>query len=456
MDIGKIILILLKNYEDIKIKIWLNIILVFELKLLSLRKYLFFSLLKILEYYFKLFIYFRGQVSSIVSLPSTMILPTYLQAFCTLRLSIQTGSQLSNSTTATFANTVKGGSNSGTTYASNAANPSIYVGTSNTAAHETTSGSYIQFATPTGSSLRSILSLTVQAINGPALSTNMTVMVLGLRNTPAGWTSAALTWNMLADNSTSTANILFPLASGNQLVNVSQNFLNWASSTDIQIAGHLTVTAASVNQQVMVDVSDYVNSVVSTAGTTLNFFIYRPFRHPSYATAYGAIPADDLSGGTIIQFAGVGSSNPPTLTQFSSTTPPSALPSVPTAAMLANISSQPITFSNINSFLTSNPSFSIGSLYTPTQLSTLSLPDTLSLLNSASMPASTIDATTALTLGSKLLPNTSFSQAAKVIGGAPIQIILNANSSTIVSNLNNINFNNLGTAQISTLANVVS
>ncbi len=295
-----------------------------------------------------------------------MIVQTYLQAFCTLRLSIQTGTQLSNSTTATFSNTVKAGSNSGTNYASNAANPSIYVGTSNTAAHESTSAAYIQFATPSGSSLRSILSLTVQGVIGQASTTNMTVLILGLRNTSANWASASLTWNTLAVDSTgNNQNILFPLSSGTQLVNASQNFLNWASSTDIQIAGHITVIPSSVNQQVMADVSDYVNSVVSTGGSTLNFLIYRPFRHPSYATAYGSIPADDLSGGSLIQFAGVGSYNPPSLTQFSSTTPPSVLPTVPSAALLTSIANSSVTFSNINNILTSNPSFSIGSfIYT--------------------------------------------------------------------------------------------
>ena len=106
-------------------------------------------------------------------------------------------------------------------------------------------------------------------------------------------------------------------------------------------------------------------------------------------------------------------------------------------------------------FLGSNPSYPIGSLYTQPQLSTLTLTDTLSLLNSAALPVSTIDTNTALTFGSKRPSNVTLPQCAKVLSGSPIQIILNSSPTPILSSLNSIDFVNLGTAQFSTLANVV-
>ena len=101
----------------------------------------------------------------------------------------------------------------------------------------------------------------------------------------------------------------------------------------------------------MVDVSDYVNSVVMAGGSTLTFLIYRPFRHPSFGTAYGAIPSDDLAGGSLIQFAGVGSATPPSLIQFSASIPPVVLPAVPPAALISSIAALPITFNNVQSTL---------------------------------------------------------------------------------------------------------
>jgi hypothetical protein len=192
-----------------------------------------------------------GQVSSIVTLSSTNVIAVPLAPYATLRFSVQTGAQVSSLTTATFSNTLNAGAQSSVVNATSAANPSFYVGTSNTAEQESTSVAYLQFATPAGSSVRSILSIGVQNVIGPAINSNMTVMILGLSNVPAGWSSAAASWSLLSSNSSGTsANVLFPLSSGVQITAVSQNFLNWGSSTGIQIAGHLSVTSGSVNQQV--------------------------------------------------------------------------------------------------------------------------------------------------------------------------------------------------------------
>ena len=108
-----------------------------------------------------------------------------------------------------------------------------------------------------------------------------------------------------------------PLPSAAVIANISSNFINWSSNANYSIAGHILASNQTNNQFEMIDVSDYVNQVVGLGGTQLNFLLYRPFRHPSYQTAIGPIPADDLSQGSIIKFFGANSANPPQISYFS-------------------------------------------------------------------------------------------------------------------------------------------
>jgi hypothetical protein len=133
--------------------------------------------------------------------------------------------------------------------------------------------------------------------------------VLGIRN------SSALNLN---NNNTVTWNglpsLLNPLVSGTVISNISQNFVNWNSSVDFSIAGHFLIKQIS-NQHKKIDVTEYVNQVISSGGNQLTFLIYRPFRHPFYNTT-SPVLADDLSQGSIVKFYGVNSNNPPSITYF--------------------------------------------------------------------------------------------------------------------------------------------
>jgi hypothetical protein len=66
----------------------------------------------------------------------------------------------------------------------------------------------------------------------------------------------------------------------------------------------------------MIDVSDYVNQVISAGGSSVTFIMYRPYRHPSYATSAGPIPADDLSGGAQMKISGASSAKKPELIHY--------------------------------------------------------------------------------------------------------------------------------------------
>jgi hypothetical protein len=182
----------------------------------------------------------------------------------------------------------------------------IYSGTSYSSSHESTSVSILSFPLLSlKNNQRAILKLMVST-----MSVNKTsyLTVLGIRN------SSALNLNNNSASWNSLPTLLNPLASGTAISSISQNFVNWNSSANFYIAGHFLVNQIS-NQLKRIDVTDYVNQVISLGGNQLTFLIYRPFRHPFYNTT-SPVLADDLSQGSIVKFYGVNSTNPPSITYF--------------------------------------------------------------------------------------------------------------------------------------------
>lgn len=182
----------------------------------------------------------------------------------------------------------------------------IYSGTSYSSSHESTSVSILSFPLLSlKNNQRAILKLMVST-----MSVNKTsyLTVLGIRNSSAlNLKNNSASWNSLPT-------LLNPLASGTAISSISQNFVNWNSSANFYIAGHFLVNQIS-NQLKRIDVTDYVNQVISLGGNQLTFLIYRPFRHPFYNTT-SPVLADDLSQGSIVKFYGVNSTNPPSITYF--------------------------------------------------------------------------------------------------------------------------------------------
>jgi hypothetical protein len=91
------------------------------------------------------------------------------------------------------------------------------------------------------------------------------------------------------------------LNSGTAIKNISQNFINWPSSSNISIVGHISAFNSNLNQSRMIDVTDYVSSVLSSGGSYYTFILYRPFRHPIYRSNGGNINPDSLSEGSLIK-----------------------------------------------------------------------------------------------------------------------------------------------------------
>lgn len=140
-------------------------------------------------------------------------------------------------------------------------------------------------------------------------STSM--LVLGVKNPSFSLTPASASWSSLSS-------LLSPLSSGASIVNISQNFINWSSSANLSVVGHIVASNQTNNQFESIDVTDYANQAASLGAKELHFLIYRPFRHPSYRTSVGPIPADDLSSGSIVKIYAANSANPPQLLFFNS------------------------------------------------------------------------------------------------------------------------------------------
>ena len=107
------------------------------------------------------------------------------------------------------------------------------------------------------------------------------------------------------------SNILNPLPSGKVLTQITNNFINWNSTSNIVIAGHLTATYGQSNQTRMIDVTDYANNLIKAGKRTLKFVLYRPFRHPNFKTGGGNVSSDDLSFGSLVRISSATSTSPP-------------------------------------------------------------------------------------------------------------------------------------------------
>ena len=253
-----------------------------------------------------------GEVSNILTAPlQGNLLTLSLNPYSTNRLAIQTGLQRSTTIFASLSCSAQAGSLSSVT---SCLSSNFYAGTSNTIQHENTYTGLIKFdiTSFTNRQQRTILKLNVEDIIG---TESVTVLVLGIKNAVANWDQNSASWSYLS--STSGLNILNALPSGNVIANVSQNFINWSSSSNLCIVGHITGVKGQLNQAKMIDVTDYITSLFNSGSSTATFVLYRPFRHPAYKTSSGGIPADNLSSGSTIKFSSHLSNNKPQLIQYS-------------------------------------------------------------------------------------------------------------------------------------------
>ncbi len=146
---------------------------------------------------------------------------------------------------------------------------------------------------------------------------NVTLMILGLSSSFGLQLNP--TWSSLSTRN-SGYDILTPLASGLVINRVAQNFINWSSGANPVIAGHVTANSVNLNQDRIVDVTEYANSVYKTGGTLLSFILYRPFRHPAYdgtTSTSMPVPSDDLSNGSLVKISSSSNcASPPQIIQF--------------------------------------------------------------------------------------------------------------------------------------------
>ena len=252
-----------------------------------------------------------GEVSVLTAPLSGAKLNLILNPYSTTRLAIQTGVQSNKTINSALSCSAQAGAKSNIIGCSNS---SLYVGTSNTVQHENTYISLIKFdlASLVKKNQRVILKLNIEAVLG---TSNVTALVLGIRNQTTTWDQNSASWSYLS--STSGLNILNALPSGNVIANVSQNFINWSSSSNLCIVGHITGVKGQLNQAKMIDVTEYLTNLFNSGSSTATFVLYRPFRHPAYKTSSGGIPADNLSSGSTIKFSSHLSSNKPQLIQYS-------------------------------------------------------------------------------------------------------------------------------------------
>jgi hypothetical protein len=241
---------------------------------------------------------YYGEVSSVTSVPQTgslLILPE--SQYSTTRLTVATIVQNITTINSDLACTARAGLSSSQ---SDCKNSFLYAGTSNSIQHENTSVTLIRFAVNTyipSNQQKTLLKINITGIVG---SSDVNVMVLGLNNPNAYLNELYSSWNQLSSN-TSGLNILTFLNSGTAIKNISQNFINWPSSSNISIVGHISAFNSNLNQSRMIDVTDYVSSVLSSGGSYYTFILYRPFRHPIYRSNGGNINPDSLSEGSLIK-----------------------------------------------------------------------------------------------------------------------------------------------------------
>ncbi len=257
---------------------------------------------------------FFGEIKDVLTASSSNALLSFsINPYSTNRLAIRSGNQASISLLADLSCTAKAGTQSSI---SSCASTSLVAGTSSVSKHENTSVALIRFSI--GSSQlaangqRTILKINVEEIVG---TSDVTLQVLGLRNANRTWNQTTASWTSL----TNGIQILKTLSSGYVIDSINKNFINWPSSADIAIVGHVSGRFGSKNQVKMIDVTEYVKSVINSGGKQFTFVLYRPYRFPSYKTSAGVLPADNLSNGSLVKISSATaslSSNSPQLIQY--------------------------------------------------------------------------------------------------------------------------------------------
>ena len=247
-----------------------------------------------------------GEVSNLVSNPGMdNSISIQLNPFSTNRLTVQTGVQRSSIWNAIAACTLYAGARSDQ---ANCAGQFVYAGTSNTTQHENTSIAYLRFRVGTVKTLNQKFFLSMNVEN--VFSNDLTLTVLGINNVSSAWNANTTCWNAFSNS------ILTALNSGTRIDAIYKNFINWTSSSNISLVGHVTGKRNSKAQLRMIDVTDYVGSMIGAGKTELTFVLYRPFRHPEYSTACGPVLSDDLSAGASLKIAGINTAAPPQLIQM--------------------------------------------------------------------------------------------------------------------------------------------
>ncbi len=254
---------------------------------------------------------FWGEISSILNAPMIgSLLSLTIPGFSTTRFTIRPNVKNFASYNAVTSCTASAGSLSDTRSCTNS---SLFIGTSPTTDHERTSVGLIRFQlSKIYNKELYLLKLNYEQIVGMADSR---LVILGLRNSSNRWNETTSSWNSLSSSS-SGLNILKPLASGSLIDTINKNFINWASSSNIAIVGHLSASKGAKNQVRLIDVTEYVRDMLKSGQTVLTFVLYRPFRNPAYSTSAGTIPADNLSDGSIVWLSAINSANPPQLLEF--------------------------------------------------------------------------------------------------------------------------------------------
>ena len=356
--------------------------------------------------------------------------PKYFLIFLknySFRLSMPIGLQSLTITNATDSCTAQAGSNSNV---NNCASSSLLAGTSYTSAHEDTSVALLKFPITNfvTSNQKTLLKVNVASIIG---NSSVTVMILGTLSSNVTWSATSASWSSLSNGG--GPNILMPLSSGLVIVNITQNFVNWWSDSNVVIVGHLTGTYGQTNQERMIDVTDYVNEAIGAGCTTLTFFMYRPFRHPGYLTGGGNVSFDYMSYGSLIQLSSINSANPPQLLTYynpsittSTTTTTTTTPTTTTITTTTSTTTLATTTTHLTSTITTvitastttdttttSTTTTIITASTTTDTTTTRL--TTTSITTTGIPASTTTVTTITTTTSTLqsttFDNTTTAQA---------------------------------------------
>ncbi len=235
----------------------------------------------------------------------------------------------------TGATTLAAGANSDSNYGGGR---NLYVGTSITAVHDSTSVAIMQFdisnfMNAAGNVNNAILELTVSQVTSSSEASVLTVVGLN-PCTAVSWDENALTWD--------TAGFVL-----NTPTTVISRILNNFVQLDgidpgNDMCGHITVQAADAGTVKRVDVTQYVQMAAQGGATSVGFLVARRFRSngvcvgacpntcvrgvcnigTNSGNAAGPYPADDLDFGASVAFFSDASASPPVLRLMTDVTYP--------------------------------------------------------------------------------------------------------------------------------------